>query len=153
MSKERLLFRVVKGALVPHSEHTLVRMREMALTVGDVVAIEVYKPRNGGFWGLAHRLGDMCAKQIECFKGMSAHEALKKLQIDSRTQCDETQVDMPGIGRMVFYKPKSLSYDAMDQTVFFEVMQSMCRHIAEVHWPNMTAKQVADMSGCMLEER
>lgn len=153
MSKERLLFKVVRGALVPYSEHTVVRMREMALAIDDVVSIEVYKPRHAGFWGLAHRLGDMCAKQIDYFKGKSAHEVLKTLQLDSRTKCEETQVDMPGIGRMVFFKPQSLAYDAMDQTEFFEVMQAMCRHIAEKHWPNLTAKQVAEMSGCMLEER
>ena len=143
----------VKAYAVPYNEHTLVRLREMGLVVDDIVAVEINKPRNGEFWGLAHRLGNLCTEHVEDFSGQSAHEALKKLQLDSKTKCDTSSVDLPGFGRVICHKPRSLSFDSMDQTQFFEVMKSFCRHISQTYWPNMTANQIASMAGCMTEER
>ena len=39
--RERFLFRVDKGCLVPHDEHTQRRLREKGYKVGDVVSADL----------------------------------------------------------------------------------------------------------------
>ena len=150
--KERLMFRFDKGALVPYGNQTVTRLREKKYRVGDVVAIEIYKPRNPEFWGLAHRLGTLCAENIDEFYGKSAHEVLKKIQFDAGIECEETVTPVPGVGELRTRKPKSLSFESMDQGEFYEVMLAMSRYVVKEFWPGMDEKQILEMSGVMIGE-
>ena len=76
MSKrERILLRVERGALVPADAHSQQRLRERGYRVGDVLAAELIKPRHPGFWRLAHRIGTLCAQNIDAFSSLSPGEA------------------------------------------------------------------------------
>ena len=153
MSKrERLMFRVEKGAFVPADSYTLNRLRERGYRIGDILAGEFTKPRNPGFWGLAHRLGEFCISSIDAFTGLKAHDALKKIQIDGGIECEITHTDIPGVGVLVSKKPRSLSFESMDQGEFYEVMRAMSRHIADKYFPHMSAEAIERMAGCMVEE-
>lgn len=153
MSKrERLMFRVAKGALIPADAYTLNRLRERGYRIGDLLAGELAKPRNPNFWRLAHQLGEFCVSSIDDFTGLKAHGALKKIQIDGEIECEITHTEIPGIGVFVSKKPRSLSFESMEQGEFYEVMRSMSRHIADKYFPHMTAEAIAEMSGCMVEE-
>lgn len=150
--RERLMMRVVKGAIIPADTYTETRLRERGYRVGDLLTVELHKPRNPGFWRLAHRIGTLCSKNIEAFHGMDAHAVLKKLQLDGNIECDETRTEVPGLGMLIHRAPRSLSFEAMDQSHFFEVAKAFCRHIAATYWPDLTAEAVQEMADSFIEE-
>lgn len=146
------MFKVEKGALVPADGYTVRMLRERGFKVGDIVAADLTKPRSPGFWRLAHQLGTFVGQNIEDFAAMGPHDVLKRLQFEGRIECDETQIELPGIGIMTARKPRSLSFESMDQATFYDVLKRMCHHIATTYWPHMTADQVAETAQCMPEE-
>lgn len=147
MSKrERILLRVERGALVPADAHSQQRLREKGYRVGDILAAELIKPRHPGFWRLAHRIGALCVESIDAFHGLTAHQAIKKLQFDAGIGCDITETEIPGVGVLVSRQPRSLAFESLDQGEFFELMKSLCRHIAETYWPHLSAEQVQEMA-------
>ena len=147
MSKrERILLRVERGALVPADAHSQQRLRERGYRVGDVLAAELIKPRHPGFWRLAHRIGTLCVQNLDAFYGLSPHQAIKKLQFDAGVGCDITETEIPGLGVLLSKQPRSLAFESMEQGEFFELMKSLCRHIAEAYWPHLSAEQVQEMA-------
>ena len=153
MSKrERILLRVERGALVPADAHSQQRLREKDYRVGDILAAELIKPRHPGFWRLAHRIGTLCVESIDAFQGLTAHQAIKKLQFDTGLWCDITETEIPGLGVLVSRQPRSLAFESLDQGEIDELMKSLCRHIAETYWPHMTAEAVQEMAESFVEE-
>lgn len=150
--KERLMFRVERGALVPADTYTQARLREKGYRIGDLLAAELTKPRSPEFWRLAHRIGMLCVRNIEDFADMDAHQALKKIQFDGNIECDVSETVIPGVGVMVHRKPRSLSFESMDQGEFYLVARAMCRHIADRYWPDMNEDQVSEMAESFVEE-
>lgn len=146
------MFQFKKGGLVPADSYTVAKIRERGYRVNDIVAVEITKPRNPGFWRLAHRIGTLCTRNIEAFRGMDAHAALKKLQLDGNIECDESQFVIPGQDMIIHRVPRSLSYESMDQGRFFEVAKAFCRHIADKYWPEMTAEAVQEMADSFVDE-
>ena len=127
-------------------------MRENGYKVGDLVFAELTKPRNLGFHRLAHRIGTLCAQNIEAFSGMDAHRVLKRLQWEANIGCEEQGVMVPGVGLAMMRWPLSLGYESMDQADFHEVTRQFCRHIAEKYWPGLDEDQIAEMAESMVEE-
>lgn len=150
--RERLMFRVERGRLEPADAYTAARLREKGLKIGDIVAIDITKPRSPGFWRLAHRLGTLCARNIEAFSNLDAHQVLKKVQCDAGIECDESRHEIPGVGVMISRVARSLSFESMDQASFYEVFRAMCRYVAATYWTTMTAEQIEEMAESMLEE-
>lgn len=151
-SRERLMFRVERGALVPADTYTQSRLREKGYRVGDLLAAELTKPRSPGFWRLAHRIGTLCVRNIDEFAGMDAHQALKKLQFDGNIECDESETTIPGVGVMIHRKPRSLSFESLDEGEFRVVARAMCRHIAERYWPHLDEDAIAEMADSFVDD-
>lgn len=153
MSKrERLLLRVERGALVPADAHSQQRLRERGYRVGDVLAAELIKPRHPGFWRLAHRIGTLCVQNLDAFHGLTAHQAIKKLQFDTGLWCDITETEIPGLGVLLSKQPRSLAFESLDQGEFYELMKGLCGHIAATYWPHLSAEAVQEMAESFVEE-
>lgn len=150
--RERLMFRVERGALVPADTYTVARLRERGYKVGDLLAAELAKPRSPGFWRLAHQIGTMCARNIDEFAGMNAHAVLKQLQFDGNIECDVSESVIPGFGVMIHRKPRSLSFESMEEGEFRVVARAFCRHIAERYWPDMDEDAIAEMAESFVDE-
>lgn len=150
-TREKIMLRVERGALVPADEQSRERLNGRGLSVGDVVSAEITKPRNVRFHRLAFAIGRMCAENIEAFHGMTAYDALKKIQLDAQIACTTQDVEMDGVGKVRIVKPESLSFASMDQIRFHEVMGQMCVHLAAVYWPTMTAEQVEEFAQTFIE--
>lgn len=146
------MFRVERGALVPADTYTWARLRERGYKIGDLLAADLTKPRSPGFWRLAHRIGTLCARNIEEFSGMDAHAVLKKLQFDANIECDVSETVIPGVGVMTHRTPRSLSFESMDEGEFRVVTRAFCRHIAQRYWPEMDEDAVAEMAENFVEE-
>ena len=150
--REKVMLRVIKGGLAPADAYTQGQLRERGYKVGDIVAAEITKPRNQGFHRLAHKIGALCAANIEDFGGMSAHAVLKRLQIEARIGCDEIGIKVPGYGYMIQFIPRSLSFESMSEEEFQGVVKGFCRHIAGQYWPGMQPESIEHMAEAMVNE-
>ena len=150
--RERLALRVVKGSLIPADAYTQSRMRERGYKVGDLVFAEIIKPRNPKFHRLAHRIGSLCAQNIDSFSGMDAHKVLKRLQWEANIGCEEIGVQVPGVGLAMMRWPQSLGFESMEEGEFHEVTRQFCRHIASAYWKTLSPEQIEEMAESMVEE-
>lgn len=150
--RERFAFLVEKGCLCPADNYTQNKLRDRGYAIGDLLFADLAKPRNPGFYRLAHRIGTLCARNIDAFAGMEAHSVLKRLQWEAGIGCDEMGVQVPGVGLAMVRIPRSLGYESMDQGEFKEVTRSFCRHIASNYWKDMTEDQIAEMAESMVDE-
>ena len=151
---ESHLLKVEQGALVPADEFTRRRLREKGYHKGDILLAILKKPRNPGFWRLAHRLGQAVADNVEEFAGLDAHHALKRLQVEGNIACDELPVFITLFDQKIKVNqriPRSLSFASMDEGEFREVMQAFCRFIAAEYWPSLTPAQIELMAETMPE--
>ena len=153
MSKpEKLMLRVIKGGFEPADTYTSKKLRERGYAIGDIVAGLITKPRNPGFWRLAHGLGKLLAENIESFTGMDAHKVLKRIQREAMIECEEFSFNVPGCGMVIQYVPKSLSFESMDDGTFHEVYAAMCAHVVKTYWPAETTARIEEMALLMVNE-
>ena len=118
---ERVLMLVVKGGMVPADGYAASRLREKGYNVGDTLLATFVKPRNPKFHRLAHAFGRMCAENIDEFSRMSAHDVIKRMQMEADIGCDMVDVTMPGVGSVEVRMPRSLSFASMGEGEFREV--------------------------------
>lgn len=150
--KERVYLRVIKGGLVPADQFAETQLRNKNYKIGDVVTAEIRKLRNPKFNRLIHKLGLLVAQNIEEFHGLDGHTCLKRLQIEGKIACDEIGIMVPGYGMVIQFIPRSLSYESMDESEFFEVARKICRLISELYWHDLEPEQIESMVNLMVDE-
>jgi hypothetical protein len=149
--RQRIALRFDKGGIVPANAEAIRILRERGFKVGDVVMADLVMPRNLAFNNLAHQLGNLIAENIEAFDGMKAHDVLKRIQVEASIECDETVTDVPGLGRMVFRKPRSLSFASLDQGEFYGFVRQVCDYVSKTYWPGVSPERIARMADCMVD--
>lgn len=145
-SKPKTLWRVGKGMLVPHDAYTTSQLRTKGYHIGDVLSAELRKPRNPGFHGLAHRLGELIAANLDAFEGIEAHDVLKRLQIEGNIGCDEIALNFPGVGPCTYRVPRSLSFESMDDGEFKAVIRDMCNYVSREYWKSLSPDKIEAMA-------
>lgn len=151
-ARERIMFRVERGALVPASELAVQALRKKGLKIGDHVSVDIRQSRNPGFHRLAHVLGEMLIENLETFAGLDAHAVLKRLQWESGIGCDEMAVSVPNLGMVTVRTPQSLSFDTMDQGDFYAVYTGLCNHVRRTYWPALPEGEVERMADLFTRE-
>lgn len=151
--RPRYALRVIKGGYAPADHSTAAALREKGHRVGDLVFAEFYKPRNPGFNGLAHKLGEMLAENLDAFTGCDAHMVLKRLQIETGLGCDEIAVVFPGVGPCTYRIPRSLSYESMGDDEFRPLISGFCRHVSARYWPTCEPEQIEAMASIWIDAR
>jgi hypothetical protein len=123
--------------------------KERKYHVGDEVRAEFSKPRNVKFHRLAHALGSMMVEQVHDFSGLTAHDALKRLQRECGAYCDEITMtlDLGTLGKHIVpvKEPRSISFDELDAGDFDQLVKSIYEHISKTYWPSMTPDAVEEM--------
>ena len=147
MSREYFFFRVHNGKLVPATPFYESRMQDKKYKNGDLIKAKLTKPRKAGTNKNAHQIGKYMTMHHDSFTHMSAHTALKYLQIKSRVACD-----VFGKGDEAVVIPWSLEYDSMDEGDFTEAIRGICRYISEHYWPDMTPEQIQMQSERFVDE-
>ena len=145
--KPRYALRVIRGGYAPADSSAASALR-VSHRVGDLVFAEFSKPRNPQFHRLAHALGGLIAENIEAFEHASAHQVIKRLQIEANVGCDEIALNFPGVGPCSYRVPRSLSFESMDQMEFEQIMGSMCAYVSKTYWQSCTAAQIEQMADC-----
>jgi len=148
----KIMLTVSKGALIPASRASEDALRALKLRVGDNVLVEISRPRNPGFFRLAHAFGRLLAENLEDFEGLDWHDAIKKVQRDGRIECDISQVQLEGNAVAEIITPHSLSFQSMSEDTFRSVYQRMCDFVAKNYWQQMTAEKISEMAEVMTNE-
>jgi len=149
---EKIYFKVIKGGLVPADNFAETQMRNKKLKIGDIVGALVRKLRNPKFNRLVHRIGQLCAANIEDFAGIEPHKVIKRLQIEGRIACDEVGVMVPGFGMVIQFIPRSMSFESMDEAEYHDCAKQICRLIAARYWKDLDPGQIESMAGAMVDE-
>jgi|CXWK01.1.fsa_nt_gi hypothetical protein len=153
MSKrQKIYFRVAKGALVPADSYAASQLRERGYHIGDLLSAELTKPRNPKFNRLVHRIGQLVVAHIDAFAGLEAHKAIKRLQLEGKVACDEIGYQVPGYGMLMQLVPRSLSNESMDEGEYQQAARAICRTIAERYWPDLSEDAIAEMAESFVEE-
>jgi hypothetical protein len=153
MSKrERIYFRVTKGALVPADSYAASKLRERGYGMNDLLAAELTKPRNPKFNRLVHRIGQLVVANIEAFAGLDAHQAIKRIQIEGKVACDEIGISVENYGMVIQLIPRSLSFELMDEGEYLQAARGICRTIADRYWPELSEDQIAEMAESFVGE-
>jgi len=140
------------SALVPAGAADQQVIRERGVTIGNLLRADLTKPRNLQFHRLAHALGDLVRQNIDGFEDMSSHEVLKRLQRECGAECEISHIEIPGGGALEYRQPRSMAFDAMDQTRFYEFVAALCGHIARTYWAQCTPEEVEEMASAMVRE-
>lgn len=150
--RPKVMMRVTKGALVPADTFSAAALNRR-VRVGELVACEVSKPRNGKFWRLAHQFGTLIRANVEQFSHLTdSHAVLKRLQIEADVACEVIRLNMPGIGPVDYRTPMSLAFESMEEPDFKAVYGGLCRYVARTYWPGLTPEAVEQMALMMPAE-
>lgn len=141
--REPIYMRVEKGRLEPASAYYAELLRARKFKVGDVVRVEVTKPRNPRHHRLVFGLLHKVAEQLE----ITTDALLVMVKI--RMGLVETIIDAAS-GR-TYYVPQSVDFENMDQGEFAVFHRDVSRVIARTWLPNFTPEQVAAL-GEMMDE-
>lgn len=150
---ETIYLRVEQGALVPADGYARNQLRAKGYRTGDVLSAVLKKLNNPKFDRLLHRIGQLCAANIEAFHGLGAHQVLKKLQIESNTHCEELPILLPEFGIVAKQRiPLSLNFEEVDDGERHEIGRAFCRWISLKYWPDMDAEKIEQMAENWIEE-
>ena len=142
IKKEKIHLRVVKGGLQPVDKYAESRLRDKNYRVGDIVGANITKLRNPGFHRLVHGIGELCAHQIERFKGLNGHEVIKEIQLEAGIKCITEEFNVPGLGKITRTTAESIAFDNMDEAEFQELALNLCRHVSATYWPDLSPEQI-----------
>jgi hypothetical protein len=151
MAKQKITFRVTRGALVPADDEATELLKAKGLKIGDVVQVDLTKQRNPRFHRLAHAIGRLCSENIDFFAGMDAHAVLKRLQLESGLECNEQVAKLPDGTQYLIRQPQSIAFGKMDEAQFKALVAGLCSWIAARHWPTLTADQIEQMADAMVD--
>ena len=152
MSKSKLPMLVIKidqdefsgGGFVPAYGWVSDVLREKGYRIGDIIHCSFSKPRNPKFNSLVHIFGNMLKNNIPGFEYLSAHQVLKRIQIEANIACDEVALIMPGVGPVTYRMPQSLSFASMEEGKFKEMFENIIKYVVTEYWPDLTPEQIEE---------
>ncbi len=106
-------------------------MKERGYRVGDELRIEIKRPRNPAFHRLLHAIGGLMVDNVEDFRDLDSHEAIKRLQRESGVCCEPMEIDLGQLGKVPVNVPQSLAFDEMDESDFERLFKGITQHIED----------------------
>lgn len=150
---EKIYLRVAKNGLVPADPYAETRLREKKYKVGDVLSAQLSKLRKPGTHKNAHKIGVLMMQSHDDFRYyVSAHDVLKRLQIESGAACEEIKIKKRGGDWDLHRYPLSLSFDNLGEAEFNEAMRVICRYIVDVYWQDLDPEEIEEMAERMPNE-
>lgn len=136
------------GALIPANEIDARLLRERGFHMGKEIRAELKQSRNPKFHRLAHAVGNLLVDNVEEFRDLSGHDALKRVQTLSGVCCETQLVDMGTIkfgeievpvGLVPVKVPRSIAFDEMDSDEFGIFFRGVVGFIDENYQSVLTA--------------
>lgn len=118
-------------------------LKESGWRRGDECRAEFRKPRNVQFWRLAHAIGALLVEHVEKFRDCTSHDALKAVQREAGSFCEQQEVDLGPLGKVQVNVARSLAFDEMDEADFRLFFQQVTQYIAD-HYTSVMLDDVVD---------
>ena len=129
------------GALVPANQIDARLLRERKFHTGREVRAELKQPRNPAFHRLAHAVGHLLVDNVEEFRDMDAHGALKAIQAKTGVCCEPLEIDLGSLGKVTAQVPRSLAFDEMAEDEFAKLFEAVTAYIGE-HYASVLLEDV-----------
>jgi len=81
------------GAFVPVHEIDRRLAKQRGYRVGQEYRLEIKESRNPAFHRLAHAIGHLLVDNVEAFRDLDAHAALKRVQLEAGICCEMVEMD------------------------------------------------------------
>lgn len=120
------------GALVPMTQWDQRTMRDRKYFKGTELRADLKKRRNVKFHRLAHALGALIVDHVEGYETEDTHSALKRIQRECGTCCEEIEIDLGPLGKVKAQQARSIAFDEMEQGDFQKLVLDICAHIRKV---------------------
>jgi len=141
------------GCLVPESDVDRDMLRERGFVTGSQLRAVLAKPRDVVFFRLAHRVGKWVAENAEGYRGLSAHEALKRVQERSGVGCAEETFDLGELGTIKRMRAESLSFEDMDEGRWKELWTGWIEYLRESAYPGASKEAVDAVESLITGEK
>lgn len=113
-------------------------MKERKWREGDEARAEFKKSRNPKFHRLAHAVGNLLVDNVEEFRHLSGHDALKQVQRESGVCCEPMEIDLGALGKVSVNLPRSIAFDEMAEDEFGEFFNGVTDFIDQHYQSAMT---------------
>jgi len=131
----------IVGALVPANDIDARLLRERKFHTGREVRAELKQPRNPAFHRLAHAIGHLLVENVEAFRDMDAHGAIKALQAKTGVCCEPLEIDLGSLGKVTAQVARSLAFDEMAEDEFKQLFEAVTAYIGE-HYSHVMLDEV-----------
>jgi len=130
------------GALVPAHPIDQRLLKERRFHVDREVRAELKQPRNVAFHRLAHAVGHLLVDNVEEFRDLTSHEALKRLQREAGVCCEPFEIDLgPVLGKVTAMQARSLAFDELEEDEFRTFFDGITAWIGE-HYTQVMVDEV-----------
>lgn len=126
------------GALVPIHPIDRRLMRERKFHVNREVRAELKQPRESWKHRLIHKIGMLLVDEVEEFRDLNSHEAIKRVQRAAGVCCEEHEI--PGTG-YTFREAQSMAFDEMENDEFEHLFTGVTQYIGD-HYAHLMLDEV-----------
>lgn len=141
------------GSFRAADDHSRELLRSKGLKRMQRVRFKVEAERDYTQWKKAHALGTLIAQNLEDFAEfmrddgkVDSHGALKKLQRLSGVECEQMELEIPGIGKLTVNQPLSLAFDEMDEIRFENAYTGLCQYLVAKYWHELDRVSIEEMA-------
>lgn len=118
------------GALVPANEIDARLLRDRKFKVGKEIRAELKQPRNPAFHRLVHAVGVLMVDNVESFAELGSHDAVKRLQRECGVCCDQVELDLGTLGKVMVNHARSIAFDELEEDEFRALFDGLVAHIS-----------------------
>lgn len=116
-------------------------LKERGWRRGVECRAEFKQARNVKFHRLAHAVGHLLVDNVEQFRDLSAHDALKQVQRMAGVCCEPLEIDLGALGVVTAQVARSLAFDEMDEDEFRGFFEGITAYIGE-HFAGVMLEEV-----------
>lgn len=138
------------GCFVPSNPIDQRLAKERKYKLGSELRLEIKRPRNPGFHRLAHAIGALLVDNVDGFEGLDAHDAIKRVQRESGVCCEEVEIDIPGMGKLLAKQAESIAFDEMTPERFNTFFKGITDYI-DLHYAAALTAEVRTEYFLMVE--
>lgn len=102
---------------------------------GALLRGKLTKPRSVTFNNGAHKLCEFLIEHMAEFESYKPHNLLKRLQVESDTECEHIYIHVEGVGMILSRQANSFSFADMGQERFTAAIQKITEHVQLKYWP------------------
>lgn len=101
---------------------------------GDVIRGDLTKPRSITYNNGVHKVMEFLIDHMEQFESYDEHNLLKRMQVESDTECEHIYIHVDGVGMILSRQANSFSFDKMGQERYAKAVQKIVEHIQGKYW-------------------